>query len=231
MEVAGAPKPMPSIGWSASSSRNSGAREGRISLKSGRAARKRPRPWPIPGERNRRMNVNREALAWAAGFFDGEGSIYCSWVRGQSNENKHRRLFIGISQSGDPQTLHRFRDAVRVGTISGPYKHGRGGKDFWHLQIYRFEYVQACFAMLWPFLSEPKRAQIERNVKEYEATRTSEPAYNPDQGPDSYQSKKTHCPQGHPYDETNTYVWRGRRSCRTCNNAYTRRLKREGKRT
>lgn len=27
---------------------------------------------------------------------------------------------------------------------------------------------------------------------------------------------KTHCPQGHPYDEANTYVHRGRRNCRIC---------------
>lgn len=31
---------------------------------------------------------------------------------------------------------------------------------------------------------------------------------------------KTHCPQGHPYDEENTYVTpRGLRSCRACNRA------------
>jgi hypothetical protein len=35
---------------------------------------------------------------------------------------------------------------------------------------------------------------------------------------------KTHCPQGHPYDDANTYVCpKGRRNCRTC----TRRQKRE----
>ena len=28
---------------------------------------------------------------------------------------------------------------------------------------------------------------------------------------------KTHCPDGHPYDDANTYVWRGRRYCRECN--------------
>lgn len=27
---------------------------------------------------------------------------------------------------------------------------------------------------------------------------------------------KTHCPQGHPYDEANTYRWNGWRICRTC---------------
>ena len=30
------------------------------------------------------------------------------------------------------------------------------------------------------------------------------------------QSKKTHCPQGHEYDEENTNIYLGRRSCRTC---------------
>lgn len=29
-------------------------------------------------------------------------------------------------------------------------------------------------------------------------------------------SRVTHCPQGHPYDEVNTYRWRGWRLCRTC---------------
>jgi hypothetical protein len=32
----------------------------------------------------------------------------------------------------------------------------------------------------------------------------------------SGESAKTHCPQGHPYDEANTYHYRGMRYCRTC---------------
>lgn len=28
--------------------------------------------------------------------------------------------------------------------------------------------------------------------------------------------QKTHCPKGHPYDEENTYLYRGRRNCRRC---------------
>lgn len=34
---------------------------------------------------------------------------------------------------------------------------------------------------------------------------------------------KTHCPQGHPYSEENTYVYDGRRSCRTCHGEATRK--------
>jgi hypothetical protein len=35
------------------------------------------------------------------------------------------------------------------------------------------------------------------------------------------QSAKTHCPQGHEYSESNTYVYRGQRYCRTCGRART----------
>jgi hypothetical protein len=32
----------------------------------------------------------------------------------------------------------------------------------------------------------------------------------------SAQRRKTHCPQGHPYDAANTYLYRGGRNCRKC---------------
>lgn len=41
-----------------------------------------------------------------------------------------------------------------------------------------------------------------------------------------YQSKKTHCPQGHPYDEANTYITkRGKRHCRACGRAAANRAR------
>lgn len=40
----------------------------------------------------------------------------------------------------------------------------------------------------------------------------------------AHNHKKTECPQGHPYDEANTYVDKtGRRHCRTCCRARTQR--------
>lgn len=47
-------------------------------------------------------------------------------------------------------------------------------------------------------------------------------------GAAAYQRGKTHCPQGHPYDEANTYRPPGRpnaRKCRTCIDAYNARQK------
>jgi hypothetical protein len=35
-------------------------------------------------------------------------------------------------------------------------------------------------------------------------------------GMGSRNARKTHCPQGHPYDEANTYHYRARRQCRIC---------------
>ena len=36
---------------------------------------------------------------------------------------------------------------------------------------------------------------------------------------------RTHCPQGHPYDEANTYRWRSVRACRVCRAAADARRK------
>lgn len=39
--------------------------------------------------------------------------------------------------------------------------------------------------------------------------------------------RRTHCPQGHPYDAENTYWHRGHRHCRTCSRARVKQTPRE----
>jgi hypothetical protein len=44
-------------------------------------------------------------------------------------------------------------------------------------------------------------------------------------GPTTLAAKQTaitHCPRGHPYDEENTYVYKGMRHCRECNREHNR---------
>lgn len=43
-----------------------------------------------------------------------------------------------------------------------------------------------------------------------------EPVTNQENQRRGIHGMKVACPQGHPYDETNTYVYQGRRSCRKC---------------
>lgn len=40
------------------------------------------------------------------------------------------------------------------------------------------------------------------------------------------QRAKTSCPQGHPYDAENTYIWRNRRDCRICRREARRKYER-----
>lgn len=96
-------------------------------------------------------------LAWAAGLFDGEGSSYY-------NESS-RSLQIRISQNYDPEVLERFRAAVGVGKVYGPY----GGERM------AFQYVAAgqaaiiAMEQIGLFLSGPKRLQWELATEMWEA--------------------------------------------------------------
>lgn len=102
------------------------------------------------------MNLNREKLAWAAGFFDGEGNV-CANGNG---------LQIKIPNTYRP-SLERFRDAVGVGHIGGPYhssSYGRERKPKCVYYIYKFQYVQHVMCCLWPWLGGEKRAQFHAAV-------------------------------------------------------------------
>lgn len=101
--------------------------------------------------------MNREELAWAAGLFDGEGYVGCN----KHTKKKYRHLRINVGQT-DTEVLCRFSDAVGLGRINGPTKARPGHfgkKEMWTLSINGYEEVQAAVAMLWRWLSGPKRRQ------------------------------------------------------------------------
>lgn len=100
-------------------------------------------------------------LAWAAGFFDGEGSVFLS-------AKKQPRLNIG---QNDRAVLDRFLAAVGVGRVNGPYR----GKDFYYFQTTTFEKTQAVIALLWKYLSPVKRAQAARVLMEHKAVLAARP--------------------------------------------------------
>ena len=102
------------------------------------------------------MEPNREELAWAAGFFDGEGNIRCSNPRGKTPA-------ISIAQI-DPQVLHRFNKAtLSLARIYGPYKPKTiNSHPYWVYGLHSHARVQAIVAMLWEFLSPVKRAQAKK---------------------------------------------------------------------
>ncbi len=103
-------------------------------------------------------------LAWAAGFYDGEGYAGTQLAR---SGNRHLRLSIG---QADRSLLERFQRAVYgLGRINGPYQ--RSAPDGTPRKPMHYWRASSCEArrvidLLTPYLSEPKLAQIEAAVGE-----------------------------------------------------------------
>ncbi len=94
-------------------------------------------------------------LAWAAGFFDGEGSARMD----RRGKTPSARVSIGHV---DRRPLDRFLCIVSAGSVTGPYHHNTKKNPNWSAyhsyQVYG-KSAHNVMAMLWPFLSEPKREQ------------------------------------------------------------------------
>ena len=104
------------------------------------------------------MTVEAE-LAWAAGFFDGEGSTYFQLRKQQKGrQRQYGYLTLSLNQT-DPETLERFRDAVGIGSVYGPYNQKKDKwSPFWRYTIHNKD-VDAVLTLLWPFLGTVKREQ------------------------------------------------------------------------
>jgi hypothetical protein len=110
----------------------------------------------------------REELAWAAGFFDGEGHV--GFVERTCD------MQIGISQN-TRDVLIRFRAAVGRGSVTGPYHKARGGAKNPH---YRFSVrgkgVTETMNRLLEWLSTPKREQYHAVKAKVDAGRAARKA-------------------------------------------------------
>jgi len=95
--------------------------------------------------------MNLHELAWAAGFFDGEGYV------GYSLHPK--KLSACVAQTNE-ELLTRFRHAVGgLGQIYRIKVRAAHHRPCWQWRVTRTEHVQAVVALLWRFLGPVKRAQ------------------------------------------------------------------------
>jgi hypothetical protein len=117
-------------------------------------------------------------LAWAAGFFDGEGSTFCMHKESKRRTKDGRprdypTLRVQIGQ-GEREVLDRFASAVGVGKIyyvKAHYTSAQGYtyyKDKWQYQATKDE-AAYVLEQLWQWLSEPKRKQAIEAIKFYHA--------------------------------------------------------------
>jgi hypothetical protein len=133
--------------------------------------------------------MDREKLAWAAGFCDGEG---CFLI-------ERTNISITISQN-DITSLERFKDAVGgLGNVNGPYSATKSRKLHYRYAAASFEHVQAITAMLWLWLGPVKRAQAEGVLR---LARERKPLRNAD-------GRLLTCKNGHPRTDEHTKVRMG----------------------
>jgi len=103
-------------------------------------------------------------LAWAAGFFDGEGSVS---VHRDRRPGRAVVVHLDIEQV-DPRPLVRFRAAVgRPGAITLRPARAPNRRAIHRVYMGHSEAI-ATLQALWPYLSEPKREQAERVLRAVE---------------------------------------------------------------
>lgn len=97
-------------------------------------------------------------LAWAAGFFDGEG---CTSVHRQEGQPSYVR--VSVAQK-DLRPLERFKSAVgEVGGIDNRDLINASGAHQWRVCGSK---ALEVLSLLWPYLSAPKLEQAERVMEE-----------------------------------------------------------------
>ena len=101
------------------------------------------------------MRVDRFELAWAAGFFDGEG-----WANAVAQSGrKTKQPLAQINQAdptGIPEVLARFQRAVGgLGRIGGPSVED-GRQDLYHWTVSSRSDVELLHHLLLPWLGQVK---------------------------------------------------------------------------
>jgi hypothetical protein len=148
-------------------------------------------------------------IAWAAGLFEGEGSIH---VSSQGNRYRWPRVQITLG-STDHDVVARFVEIVGVGRIHTQTRPNRNHRTMYRWDVRGLE-AAAILKAFMPWLGARRRAKAE------EALALVAQMNVPN-------GKKTHCPHGHPYDEENTSWFRGARRCRACNRVECRKRRQE----
>ena len=107
-------------------------------------------------------DVQAADLAWAAGFYEGEGCLLFSLSRdprGRRNPlQRYGHLLLEIVQA-DPEPLNHLLNIFPKSRLTGPEPHHQGHKDIWRFRISNFEGTQAALAMMWPWLSRRRKDQ------------------------------------------------------------------------
>lgn len=101
--------------------------------------------------------MQTDEVAWAAGFFDAEGTASSSKRLDRPSRERQMAVYQG-GRYEIPEALLRFQRAVGGrGNITGPYR-----ERLFHWSTKKHSAFDEVMSLLWPWLSECKRAQLQR---------------------------------------------------------------------
>lgn len=102
-------------------------------------------------------------IAWAAGFFDGEGcsTRHYSSYKSKKGKPKNPNVCVGISVSqAELSPLKKFKKAVKnIGCINGPYQYKPNKRPYWVWST-SGKAAKKVFNILKPYLSTVKKKQF-----------------------------------------------------------------------
>jgi hypothetical protein len=105
--------------------------------------------------------MTKTELAWAAGFFDGEGSV------GRRRGGRLLQMQVTQSYPYGYETLTRFGTAVRGGKVYGPYGPYKGArKQYFCWCVSGLIPSVKVIRQLHPYLSRHKREDIFKALPE-----------------------------------------------------------------
>lgn len=154
--------------------------------------------------------ANEVDVAWCAGFYEGEGSIFANV--GTYKESGRPRINLCLSV---PQVyiepLEKFQAVFPGGTIY--YRDRTGNAQGIYTLVYNNENAKRVMEVLLPLLSERRKEQYNAQLEKLDAAyelRASIPKKRPD--------RQTHCKRGHEFTPENTYIPKanGKQVCKTC---------------
>ena len=107
------------------------------------------------------MDINRESVAWAAGLFEGEGSIVWCSLKNRNPKLEPWRVCQLSLHSTDEDVVRRFASVIGIGKVYGPYRYPTrevpNRKPSWYWGVQNFERCQFVLALLWPWLCNRRR--------------------------------------------------------------------------
>jgi hypothetical protein len=105
------------------------------------------------------MTSSKTELAWAAGFFDGEG-----------NANASGGTFALRMPQIHPEVLERFRSAVGLGKVYGPYPATQPNRQpQWRYEVAGLS-AKIAYEQIRPYLGSVKKEQADKALAHYTAT-------------------------------------------------------------